>query len=334
MALFTKKSNTIEVLEQGTFYCSECGRLLQMAEYNALVANTCQFCNKTIFTPQKIGRFFLVEPIAVGGMGSVYRAYSANNPDQKFAVKILPRNRKDDPNLLQQLQEEVEVSTQLKSHVSIANIVAAGYEDDEHYLAMEYIDGERLDQRIQRLGQLSVDEAILVGLRLLGAVAHVFSRGYLFRDMKPENVIITDDEGAFLFDFGICMRIEDADSDQGDTIMGSPIYFPPERILGEGERACSEIYSLGMVLYYAVKGENYFTSKEVMAIARQHVRHARLSNLEHKMKELDPQIAAVIDKMIRREMDKRYQSFIQVEHDLLRVLRHRIQYKDDKSLTS
>ena len=142
--------------------------------------------------------------------------------------------------------------------------------------------------------------------------------------MKPQNVIVTADAGAFLFDFGICMSLEDSLIDHGDTIVGSPIYFPPERILGEGERGCSEIYSLGMVLYFAISGSNYFTAKEIDAIARQHVRTARLSTMEHKLKDISPDIATIIDRMIRRPMDERYQTFAEVERDMTRSLQARL----------
>ena len=91
------------------------------------------------------------------------------------------------------------------------------------------------------------------------------------------------------------------------------------------ESAASEIYSLGMVLYYATMGENYFSAKEVMQIARQHVRQARLSSKDHKMKDVSPDIAAIIDKMIKRDIDQRYQSFLEVERDVLRVLRDRLE---------
>jgi serine/threonine-protein kinase len=130
--------------------------------------------------------------------------------------------------------------------------------------------------------------------------------------------MVTEGEGAMLFDYGICMTLEQASQDPGDTIQGSPIYFPPERLTGEGERASSEIYSLGMLLYQSLTGQPYFTSTEINTIARQHIRSTRLSDA--KMQSISPYFAAVIEKMIRREPRERYQTFLEAERALFQIL--------------
>jgi len=188
---------------------------------------------------------------------------------------------------------------------------------------MQCIDGERLDKRIQRLRKLPEVEALLIALRILAGETHIYNQGFLFRDMKPENVIVNND-GAFLFDYGICIRVEDAYEDMGDVVSGSPIYWPPERVMGEVEMARSEIYSIGMVLYHCVQGEPYFQAKEIDAMARKHVRSFRLSNFDQKMKGLNPDLARVIVKMIARDPNDRYQSFAEVEYELTRILEKRL----------
>lgn len=323
MSLFGKRESTLEMLVDGKFVCTECNKLLHLANYTPLVAGQCEHCHKVNFIPMKVGDFFLIGPLGGGGMGAVYRSLRVNTTEE-YAVKILPRGGLTDADLIGNLQSEAQVANALRSHPCLANLVDSGFADGEHYMAMEFIKGERLDSHIERLSKLPEFDVLLIGLRLLSALAHIYSCGYLFRDMKPQNVIVTADAGAFLFDFGICMSLEDSLIDHGDTIVGSPIYFPPERILGEGERGCSEIYSLGMVLYFAISGSNYFTAKEIDAIARQHVRNARLSTMEHKLKDISPDIATIIDRMIRRPMDERYQTFAEVERDMTRSLQTRL----------
>lgn len=323
MGLFSKRETTIDLLVEGHFVCTECGKILELNKYTPLVAGQCEYCNRVNFIPMKVGDFYLVGPLGGGGMGAVYRSLRLNETVE-YAVKVLPRGGRTDADLIDNLQSEAIVAEALRSHPCLANLVEHGYEDGEHYMAMGFIKGERLDSRIERLSKLDELDVLLIGLRLLSAIAHIYNRGFLFRDMKPQNVIVCEDTGAFLFDFGICMSLADALIDHGDTIVGSPIYFPPERILGEGEHGCSEIYSLGMVLYFAIKGSNFFTAKEINAIARQHVRNARLSTIDHKLKGIAPDIAGIIDRMIRRPMDERYQTFSEVERDMTRALQARL----------
>ncbi len=187
-------------------------------------------------------------------------------------------------------------------------------------MATQFISGERLDKRIERLGTLDDIEVILIALRLLAAETHIYNCGYLFRDLKPENVLITEDDGAFLYDYGICIKVEDGVNDTAEYVEGSPFYMPPERLSGEGERANSEIYSLGMILYHALAGKTYFSASELKQLARQLTRSVRISSIEGKMKKVTDDIAKIIDKMIKREPERRYQHFIEVERDMQVVL--------------
>ena len=316
--LFQKKCELypVEAFVKGKFICSECDKHTPLSEFTSLEMGRCLTCNAPNFIPQKIGKFWLFYPLGSGGMGAVYKAYHSDYPDSLFAVKILPRGQKENPALIDGLKKEAQIVTNLGEHPCIVNGVETGYEDGEHYLAAEFIDGERLDKRIERLGKLPEFEVLLIALRLLSAEAHIYNRGYLFRDLKPENVLITAGNGAYLYDYGICMPVEEALYAGGDVVEGSPFYMPPERISGSGEGPYSEIYSLGMLLYHALVGKTYFSANELKQLARQLMRKVRLTNVQSKMKKIRPEFAAILDKMIKREPQDRYQSFIEVEGDI------------------
>jgi serine/threonine-protein kinase len=198
---------------------------------------------------------------------------------------------------------------------------------------MEFVHGERMDHRIKRLGKIPETEMILIMLRLLAAETHIYSRGYLYRDMKPQNVILNDRTGAVLFDFGICVSIEAALDDSANLIAGTPMYFPPERLTGEGESAAGEIYSLGMVLYHGITGRNYFTNRELEAMAAKETLPAMLLN-KNKMDGIPNDLAEVITRMIQRHPKKRYQRFIEVERELLRLLWVRVKRLPPQELLS
>ncbi len=318
--LFQKKDrHPLEAYTQGAFFCSGCKKPVGLDGFSPLEMGRCPHCDTPNFVPQKISKFWLFYPLGGGGMGAVYKAYHEDYPDNYFAIKVLPRDKKDDPELIENLTSEAEIVSDLGEHPCIINGVDAGYDAGEHYLATEFIEGERLDKRIERLGKLPENEVLLIALRLLAAETHIYNCGYLFRDMKPENVLITRDHGAYLYDYGICLNIESALEEAGEFVEGSPFYMPPERLSGAGEGPYSEMYSLGMLLYHALEGKTYFSANELKQLARQLMRSVRLSNIEGKMKNISPDVAAVIDKMIKREPERRYQNFIEAERDIVSV---------------
>ena len=312
---------------QGQFVCGGCGDPLPLEDYTPLTMGECQACGDSTFVPLRIAGFWLCVPLGGGGMGSVYAAYHEDAEDEQFAVKILPRRKKQDASLIQNLLDEAEVSSRISGHPCVVNFVDSGVEDDEHYLASELVRGERLDRRIDHGGKFTETETLLIGLQLLSAETHIYNHGYLYRDMKPQNVIMTEERGAVLYDYGLCMPVEDAVQDQrGDTFDGSVLYFPPERATGEGEHACSEIYSLGMVMYHVVTGKPFFAGEDAVNIAKRHISSLRLGTSPRmgkqggKMKGIAPDLGDVIGRMTERPPHRRYQSFLAVERDLLEAL--------------
>ncbi|MEM2915448.1 MAG: serine/threonine-protein kinase, partial [Candidatus Bathyarchaeia archaeon] len=191
--------------------------------------------------------------------------------------------------------------------------------------ATRFIAGESLDERIMRLGKLPEVEVLFIALRILSAEYHIYSKGFLYRDLKPENILISPEEGCFLCDFGICLPIEEArKADTGDIIQGSPLYLPPERLLGEGEDIYSEIYSLGLVMYHTLVGKPFFEGDDVDQIAKMHVDPPPAAYFNERFQLISPDLARVIAKMIRREPKDRYQTFLEVERDLFAILTMRI----------
>ncbi len=317
MGLFTKDIHPLEAYVQGGFLCSKCKKFIELEGLHPLEMGRCPYCDTPNFIPQRISQFWLFYPLGGGGMGAVYKAYHEDVRDEFFAVKVLPREKKTDPELIENLQLEATTVTALGSHPCIIGGIETGFEDGEHYLATQFISGERLDKRIDRLGKLPEFEVVSIALRLLSAEAHIYNQGFLFRDMKPENVMITEKNGAYLYDYGICLDVEEAQNQAGDYVEGSPFYMPPERLSGGTEGAYSEIYSLGMVLYNTLAGKTYFSAKELKELARKLVQSVRLSNMDSKMKAITPELAMIIDKMIKRDPEKRYQNFADVEKDFI-----------------
>ncbi|MBN2450363.1 MAG: serine/threonine protein kinase [Lentisphaeria bacterium] len=304
-----------EAYQSGVVLCQGCGCQIPLQKLEPLKMVECPQCERIMIVPLRVGRYWLYEPLGGGGMGSVYKAIHVEIPDQLFAVKILSRADRTKPANIHALLNEARIGKIIGNHPCLARTMDSGCEDNEYYSAMELVPGERLDKRIDRLGRMPEAQVLQVGLHLLAAEQHIYKCGYLYRDMKPENIIINIEGYGVLFDYGLCIPREQALHPADEYVSGSPYYLPPERLLGTGEDACSEIYSIGMVMYYALSGQTYFDAKEVEALAKRHLSRVRLS-VAGKLRDFRPEIVELLSKMIRQEPAERYQTFREVALDI------------------
>lgn len=299
----------------GKYCCPECGRELELSTLVQLQDNTCSQCGKSFFMPRKLGEYYLYEQVASGGMGSVFKGVSRKFQGFILAIKLLARAARENPSNIRGLLNESEVCVNFLESEYIAACVDSGFIDDEYYTVMPFVEGERLDARIARLGKLPLEEVLPMLMHILAAEQHVYRHGFLFRDMKPENIIINEFGYAVLLDFGLCIPLEQARNPQDEFISGSPYFIPPERLLGEPEDACSEIYSIGMVAYNALTGHTIYDADDLDALAHRHVAKMKVSNAS-KMGGIDPEFAKIIERMIRREAAERQQTFLEVADEI------------------
>ena len=301
--------------ETGKYACPECGHEMEMASLTPLQSYECPACKATFFLPRKLGDYYLYAQIGEGGMGSVFRGVSRKFPGFILAIKLLARQARQCPANIRGLLNESDVCVNFLESEYIAACVDSGFIDDEYYTVMPFVEGERLDARITRLGKLPLSEVLPMLMHILAAEQHIYRHGFLFRDMKPENIIINEFGYAVLLDFGLCISLEQAHNPQDEFISGSPYFMPPERLLGNPEDACSEIYSIGMVVYNALTGHTIYDADDLDALAHRHVAKVKIKNAS-KMEGIEPEMAKILDKMIKREPQDRYQSFTELADEL------------------
>lgn len=319
-----EREGLLPAFENGRLPCSKCGFAMDLSKLAPLRVSKCERCDTPNFTPMKMANFWLFYPAGGGGMGSVYQAYHVDVPNHVFAVKLLARSESDNPARIHALILEAETARQLGAHPCLVSYAASGYSDGEYFFAMEFVKGRRLDELFEMQGRLEEKAALLICLYILAAEQHIFDRGFLYRDLKPENVLVTPEGRAVLLDYGLCQPREQALHPNDEFITGSPYYLPPERLRGTGEDAFSEIYSLGMVLYYALTGRTFFDANEVEALARKHVAQMRLS-VESRMKDTRPELAHILARMIRQDPAERYQTFAELAGDVFELYRQIVQ---------
>ncbi|NMA45262.1 MAG: serine/threonine protein kinase [Lentisphaerae bacterium] len=304
--------------DKGRLPCTSCKKSLPISEMRLLQLQNCPHCDTPYFAPKKIADYFLYEPAGGGGMGSVYKAVSLNFPEQLLAVKVLSRRERDNPPNIHALLNEAAVSAHFRESEFIASCLDSGFADDEYFTVMDYITGERLDKRIERLNQLPAQEVVPMALHILAAEQHIYTRGFLFRDLKPENIIINPNGYAVLLDFGLCITREQALNPTDEFISGSPYYLPPERLLGNSEDAYSELYSLGMVMFHALTGRTYYDADELESLAKRHVSKLRVSSAA-KLEGIFPPLAELMERMIRQNPEERPQTFAEVFEALKQI---------------
>ncbi len=311
--------NAMELWEKGLISCPSCRKTLQLETLQPLQLMPCERCKEMIFVPKKVASYFLFEPSGGGGMGSVYKAVSEEYPGELLALKVLSRESKYNPSDIHALLNEAKVSSLFIESEYIAACLDSGFADEEYYAMMPYVSGERLDKKIDRLGQLPEKEVLSIALHLLAAEQHIYRFGYLYRDLKPENIIINEYGYTILLDFGLCISREQAAACDEEFISGSPYYLPPERLMGEGETAASEIYSLGMIMYQALTGKPFYDASEIDALARRHISGLRI-NSSAKMEGIRSSIGILLDAMVRQDPKERPQDFIYVADTIKAIL--------------
>jgi serine/threonine protein kinase len=315
--------------------CIECHDPLPFDGLEPLSPVFCAHCGAKHMVPLHLDGYWLFAPLGAGGMGAVYKAYHRDTGEALFAVKILPRAERANPLFIGHLRHEAEVCRRLTGHPCLVRFVASSESQGEHYLVTEFVGGGRLDKHIEARGKLPINEVMFVGLRLIAAEAHIYNQGFLYRDLKPGNVLMASDDGPVLCDYGICVPLKEAYTCRGDFFEGTPVYLPPERVLGEGEQVCSEIYSLGMLLFHAATGHSYVNPRITFEELKQLVlsrRNAPRKGLELKEIPSD-ELAELIGRMIEVQPYDRYQAFAEVERDLLKALHYRFQHNQYGRLT-
>lgn len=219
-----------------------------------------------------VGNYKIVEQIGEGGMGAVYRGVDVML-DRPAAIKCLRPDVGGNPQLLQRFRNEAAALAKL-NHPGIATLYAFFRHQDNHYMAMEFVEGEPLDVLLHPQRALSVEQALGIFRQVLDAIDHAHRSGILHRDIKPANVIVSATGVAKVTDFGIARILGEAGLTRAGNMIGTVEYIAPERIKGIPADARSDVYSLGMVLYEMLSGHSPFRARSEYDLMKAHMEKA------------------------------------------------------------
>jgi hypothetical protein len=252
------------------------------------------------------GKYSIEVELGRGGMGIVYLALDVRL-DRPVALKVLPEHMARDSDLRERFLREARTAAKL-AHPNIVPIHSVDEIGDFVFFAMGYVAGETLGARIRRKGPLSPSECTRV-LREVGfALSYAHSQGVIHRDIKPDNILIEENTGrALVADFGIAGIVDDSQEVAEEGILGTVEFMSPEQASGERLDFRSDLYSLGMVAYYALSGDLPFESDSVRTTLQQ-VRNAPVPPVSVVAQSAPRRLARVVDTCLKKDPAERFES--------------------------
>lgn len=262
-------------------------------------------------------RYHISELIGSGGMATVYKA-ECNLLNRDVAIKVLKSSMRDDPSAVKNFTREAQAAAKL-SHNNIVSVFDVGEEDGINYMVMEYVKGKTLKKYIQENGPLAWQEACDYAIQIGQALEAAHSKGVVHRDIKPQNILMTEDKELKVTDFGIANAATTETLAVGSSAMGSVHYISPEQARGGFTDARSDIYSLGIVLFEMLTGRVPFDGESAVSVALMHIEKQPPSVLDINPT-IPADLAKVVSKAIAKEQISRYQSAAELVNDLRAVL--------------
>lgn len=250
-------------------------------------------------TGQTFGSYILEEPLGSGGMGEVYAARHVRLTKRRAAVKVLPSYLANEPEFLRRFEAEANAAASL-DHPNVLGLWEYGEHEGMPFLVMPLIPGGSLKELLERRGPLTMPEASRILTQIAAALDYAHGRGLLHRDVKPANILLTEEGRPVLADFGIAKVMEGAQTQitRAGTGIGTPEYMAPEQLEGNAERR-SDLYSLGVVLYQMLTGKVPYSGSTPYAIAYQQL-EAPLPSL----RAANPRVPVAAERVLERALAK------------------------------
>lgn len=269
------------------------------------------------------GRYEIIEKLGEGGMANVYKA-KCRILKRYISIKILKNKFINDEEFVCKFKGEAMEVAKLSNN-NIVSVYDIGTEGDIHYIVMEYINGKTLKDHINEDGGFSIKTAIDFGIQICNALASAHDIKLIHRDVKSQNILVSNSGIIKVTDFGIAKSPDSATITNSGRVLGSAYYISPEQAKGDIVDCRSDIYSLGVVLYEMFTGRLPFMQGTLVNVALQHIQVEPTEPIEINNK-LPVGINNLIIKCLQKDPILRYQSVVDIKNDLIAIQNNKKYY--------
>lgn len=261
------------------------------------------------------GRYRLYTHQGSGGMAVIYRAID-EALGREVAVKILRPSLTADPAFIMRFQNEARSIANL-SHPNIVTVHDVGNDGAANYIVMEYVKGKDLKQVIKKQGALPVERALNLAIGICAGLGFAHRAGIVHADVKPQNILLTENDIVKITDFGIAQALSDTQPVQKQSVVwGSPHYFAPEQAQGEKPSAASDVYSIGIVMFEMLTGRLPYNGVDQQELALAHIR-SPIPNPREFNPAVPEALAGIVMKAMSKNPNDRYSKADQLGHVLI-----------------
>lgn len=267
----------------------------------------------------KLGEYRLIEKLGSGGMGAVYKAVPEETLSEKesVAIKFMKPEVTEDEEFVRRFRREVQVTSKL-DHPSILRIINWGEEDKRMYMVMELMKGSTLKGKMGK-GGMSIKSFRDYYFPVLDALEYAHGKDIIHRDIKPDNIMLTENGRVKVMDFGLAKGNQYSTITVSGSAIGTPAYMAPEQITGKPQDSRSDQYSLGVLAWEMLAGHRPFDDESTINIVLKH-----LSEKPPSLKEARPDLPdafnAIIMRMLEKEPNQRYKNLGEVKSAMEQVL--------------
>jgi serine/threonine-protein kinase len=254
------------------------------------------------------GRYELGSLLGHGGMAAVHDA-TDRRLGRRVAVKVLRADLAEQASARRRFETEAHAAARL-AHPNVVTVFDSGETDGVPFIVMERLPGRTLVDELAA-GPLTVERAREVGREVLSALGAAHAAGIIHRDVKPGNVLLTEDGHVKVSDFGIAKAVDEIDQTQTTDLVATPEYLAPERVAGEPASQRSDLYSVGVLLYRALSGRRPFEGDTPLALIRA-IERGRVEPLTSVRPALPPEVIAVVERAMSRDPSRRFESAVEM----------------------
>lgn len=253
---------------------------------------------------KRIANFELQELIGAGGMANIYKGIQLSL-ERPVAIKVLHQHLTVNEGFVNRFKQEAKQAAILQ-HQNIVSIIDYGHQDDEYFIAMEYIDGQNLKEILTRIKRFPLEVAMLIAREVANGLKYAHSQGLIHRDIKPANIMLSREGRVVITDFGIAKTYGDMSITVTGQTIGSPAYMSPEQAAGRPIDHRCDIFSMGIVLYEIMTGEKPFKGDSYQEAMTSVISEQPAAPSSLRI-DVTPTMEKIINKALMKDIESRYQ---------------------------